>query len=76
MEVKAWTFKDGMLAPQCAGLIHSDFEKKFIKADIISYENYIQYNGEQGARNAGKIRSEGKNYIMQDGDICHFKFGK
>nr|WP_318026759.1 DUF933 domain-containing protein [Mycoplasmopsis bovis] len=54
------------LAPQCAGLIHSDFEKKFIKADIISYENYIQYNGEQGARNAGKIRSEGKNYIMQD----------
>ncbi|WP_338822929.1 redox-regulated ATPase YchF [Mycoplasmopsis felifaucium] len=76
MEVKAWVFKDGMLAPACAGIIHSDFENKFIKADIISYEDYIAYNGEQGVRAAGKIRSEGKNYVMKDGDICHFKFGR
>lgn len=76
MEVKAWVFHDGMLAPACAGIIHSDFEKKFIKADVISYQDYIDNNGELGARNAGKIRSEGKNYVMQNGDICHFKFGK
>ncbi|WP_029513211.1 redox-regulated ATPase YchF [Mycoplasmopsis primatum] len=76
MEVKSWVFKNGMYAPQCAGIIHSDFEKKFIKADVIKYEDYVKYNGEQGVRAAGKIRSEGKNYIMQDGDICHFKFGK
>lgn len=76
MEVKAWVYKNGMLAPQCAGIIHSDFEKNFIKADVISYEDYIKYNGEIGAHNAGKVRSEGKNYIMHDGDICHFKFSK
>ncbi|UUM19090.1 redox-regulated ATPase YchF [Mycoplasma sp. 1018B] len=75
-EARAWVYKNGMLAPQCAGIIHSDFEKKFIKADIISYEDYINYNGEIGSKNAGKIRSEGKNYLMNDGDICHFKFGK
>lgn len=76
MEVKAWVYKKGSYAPKCAGIIHSDFEKKFIKADIISYEDYIKYNGELGAKSAGKMRSEGKNYVMQDGDICHFKFGK
>ncbi|UUM20112.1 MULTISPECIES: redox-regulated ATPase YchF [unclassified Mycoplasma] len=76
VEVRAWVYQKGWAAPKCAGVIHSDFEKKFIKADIISYQDFIDYNGEQGARNAGKLRSEGKNYIMQDGDICHFKFGK
>ncbi|VEU77044.1 redox-regulated ATPase YchF [Mycoplasmopsis columbina] len=76
VEVRAWVYKNGMQAPQCAGIIHTDFEKKFIKADVISFEDFINLGGENGARNAGKIRSEGKNYIMQDGDICHFKFGK
>ncbi|WP_027120671.1 redox-regulated ATPase YchF [Mycoplasmopsis lipofaciens] len=76
IEVKAWVFHNGMFAPQCAGIIHTDFEKKFIKADVISYDDYIKYEGELGAKNNGKIRSEGKNYIMQDGDVCHFKFGK
>ncbi|MGP1451719.1 MAG: redox-regulated ATPase YchF [Metamycoplasmataceae bacterium] len=76
LEVRAWVYKKGSLAPKCAGIIHSDFEKKFIKADIISYQDYIDYNGENGAKSAGKLRSEGKNYIMQDGDVCHFKFGK
>ncbi|VEU74858.1 GTP-binding and nucleic acid-binding protein YchF [Mycoplasmopsis citelli] len=76
VEVRAWVYHKGWAAPKCAGVIHSDFEKKFIKADVISYQDFIDNNGEQGARNAGKLRSEGKNYIMQDGDVCHFKFGK
>ncbi|VEU77925.1 redox-regulated ATPase YchF [Mycoplasmopsis columbinasalis] len=76
VEVRAWVFKSGSFAPQCAGIIHSDFENKFIKADIISYQDFITFGGELGARNAGKIRSEGKNYVVQDGDVCHFKFGK
>ncbi|MCT4469406.1 redox-regulated ATPase YchF [Mycoplasma sp. HS2188] len=76
IEVRAWVFNDGMLAPQCAGIIHSDFEKKFIKADIISYDDFVTFGSENAVKAAGKIRSEGKNYIMQDGDICHFKFGK
>ena len=73
-EVKAWTFKKGMKAPACAGIIHSDFEKGFIKAEVISYEDYIKYNGEKGAKEAGKLRLEGKEYEMQDGDICLFRF--
>lgn len=76
VEVRAWVFNDGMLAPQCAGIIHSDFENKFIKADIISYDDFISYGSEANVKAAGKIRSEGKNYIMKDGNICHFKFGK
>lgn len=76
VEVRAWVYKKGMLAPQCAGIIHSDFEKKFIKAEVISYNDFIENNGELGAKAAGKMRQEGKNYIMQDGDICHFRFGK
>ncbi|WLP85358.1 redox-regulated ATPase YchF [Mycoplasma seminis] len=76
VEARAWVYHKGWLAPKCAGVIHTDFEKKFIKADVISYEDFIEYNGEQGAKNAGKLRSEGKNYVMKDGDICHFKFGK
>lgn len=73
-EVKAWTFKKGMKAPECAGLIHSDFEKGFIKAEVISYEDYKKYNGEKGAKENGKMRLEGKDYFMQDGDICLFRF--
>ncbi|VEU70749.1 redox-regulated ATPase YchF [Mycoplasmopsis glycophila] len=76
IEARAWVFHKGWAAPRCAGVIHTDFEKKFIKADVISFADFIEFQGEQGAKNAGKLRSEGKNYIMQDGDICHFKFGK
>ncbi|MGZ9762801.1 redox-regulated ATPase YchF [Mycoplasma sp. 5912] len=76
LEARAWVFHKGWNAPKCAGVIHSDFEKKFIKAEVISYNDYINYQGELGAKNAGKMRSEGKSYIMQDGDVCHFKFGK
>ncbi|WP_435130616.1 redox-regulated ATPase YchF [Mycoplasma sp. 6243] len=76
LEARAWVFYKGWNAPKCAGVIHSDFEKKFIKAEVISYNDYINYQGELGAKNAGKMRSEGKSYIMQDGDVCHFKFGK
>lgn len=76
IEVRAWVFNNGMLAPQCAGIIHSDFENKFIKADIINYDDFIAYGSEAAVKAAGKIRSEGKNYVMKDGDICHFKFNK
>lgn len=76
IEVRAWVYKDGMSAPECAGIIHSDFQNKFIKAEIISYNDFIENNGEIGAKNSGKMRLEGKSYIMQDGDICHFRFGK
>ena len=74
MEVKAWTFKKGMKAPECAGIIHSDFEKGFIRAEVISYDDYVENDGEKGAKEAGKMRLEGKEYEMQDGDICHFRF--
>ncbi len=73
-EVKAWTFKKGMKAPQCAGIIHSDFEKGFIKAEVISYSDFYHYQSEKAVQEAGKKRLEGKEYIMQDGDICHFRF--
>lgn len=73
-EAKAWTYKKGMKAPECAGIIHSDFEKGFIRAEVISYEDYVKYGGEKGAKEAGKMRLEGKEYVMQDGDICHFRF--
>ena len=73
-EVKAWTFKKGMKAPACAGIIHSDFERGFIKAEVISYDDYIKYDGEKGAKENGKLRLEGKEYEMQDGDICLFRF--
>ena len=75
-ETKAWTFKNGQNASQCAGIIHSDFEKKFIKAEIIKYNDYILYNGEKGCRENGKINIEGKNYLMQDGDVCFFRINK
>ncbi|WP_213471860.1 redox-regulated ATPase YchF [Staphylococcus simulans] len=73
-EVRAWTFKKGMTAPQCAGIIHTDFERGFIRAEVTSYDDYVENNGEQGAKEAGKMRLEGKEYIMQDGDVVHFRF--
>ena len=73
-EVRAWTFVKGMKAPQCAGIIHSDFERGFIRAETISYDDYVKFGGEQGCRDAGKIRSEGKDYLVQDGDLMNFLF--
>ena len=73
-EVRAWTIYKGDTAPQAAGAIHTDFEKGFIKADTIAYEDFIKYGGEAGAKEAGKMRMEGKDYIVQDGDVMHFKF--
>ena len=73
-EVRAWTFKQGMTAPQCAGIIHTDFERGFIRAEVTSYEDYVQHGVENGAKEAGRQRLEGKDYIMQDGDIVHFRF--
>ncbi len=75
-ETRAWTIKKETLAPQAAGVIHSDFEQGFIRAETISYSNFIEYGGEQKAREAGKLRSEGKNYKVQDGDILNFLFSK
>ena len=74
MEVKAWTYHKGWKAPQCAGVIHTDFEKGFIRAEVIKYEDYIQYGSESAVRDAGKLAIEGKDYIVQDGDIMHFRF--
>ena len=73
-EVKAWTFKKGMKAPACAGLIHSDFERGFIRAEVISYNDLIECGSENAVKEKGKMRLEGKEYFMQDGDICHFRF--
>jgi len=73
-EVRAWTIPIGATAPQAAGKIHTDFEKGFIRAEIIGYDDYIAGNGEQGAKDAGKWRLEGKDYIVQDGDVIHFRF--
>jgi GTP-binding protein YchF len=74
MEVKAWTIPVGAKAPQAAGVIHTDFERGFIKAETVGYSDYIAGNGEAGARAAGKLRLEGKDYVVQDGDVMHFKF--
>ncbi|MEE0684273.1 MAG: redox-regulated ATPase YchF [Bacilli bacterium] len=73
-EVRAWTFKKGMNAKQCAGIIHTDFEKGFIRAEVMSYEDLVKYGNELKVKEAGRARLEGKDYIMQDGDICHFRF--
>ncbi|MGB1426949.1 MAG: redox-regulated ATPase YchF [Cycloclasticus sp.] len=73
-EVRAWTIKQGATAPQAAGVIHTDFEKGFIRAEITAYEDFVEYNGEQGAKEAGKLGVQGKDYIMQDGDVTHFRF--
>lgn len=73
-EVRAWTFTDGMKAPECAGIIHTDFQRGFIKAEVMSYEDLINYGSELKVKEAGKTRIEGKEYFMQDGDICYFRF--
>ncbi|MGB0664516.1 MAG: redox-regulated ATPase YchF [Pontibacterium sp.] len=73
-EVRAWTVKVGATAPQAAGVIHTDFEKGFIRAEVIGYDDYIEFKGESGAKEAGKWRLEGKEYIVKDGDVVHFRF--
>ncbi len=73
-EVRAWTIPIGATAPQAAGVIHTDFERGFIRAEVIAYEDFIEYGGESGAREAGKLRLEGKDYIVRDGDVVHFRF--
>ncbi len=73
-EVRAWTVKKGATAPEAAGVIHTDFEKGFIRAEVISYDDFITYNGEQKSKEAGKMRLEGKEYTVQDGDVMHFRF--
>lgn len=73
VETRAWTIGVGTKAPQAAGVIHTDFEKNFIRAEVISYNDFVEFGGESGARDKGKLRIEGKEYIMQDGDICHFR---
>ena len=73
-EVRAWTYEKGWKAPQCAGVIHTDFEKGFIRAEVIKYEDFLQYGSEAAVKEAGKLGVEGKEYIVQDGDIMHFRF--
>lgn len=73
-EVRAWTIPIGAKAPAAAGVIHTDFERGFIKAEVMSYDDYVEFGGEKGCRDNGKLRLEGKEYVMQDGDIVHFKF--
>jgi len=73
-EVRAWTVAVGATAPQAAGVIHTDFEKGFIRAEVIAYDDYIACKGEQGAKETGKMRLEGKEYIVKDGDVMHFRF--
>ena len=73
-EVRAWTIPNGATAPQSAGVIHTDFERGFIRAEVIAFNDFVQYKGEQGAKDAGKWRLEGKEYIMHDGDVVHFRF--
>lgn len=73
-EVRAWTVEKGATAPQAAGKIHTDFERGFIRAEVVAYDDFVKYNGEQGARAAGRLRLEGKEYIVKDGDVMHFLF--
>ena len=73
-EARAWTVTRGMSAPQAAGVIHTDFEKGFIRAETVGYGDYVTGKGEQGAKEAGKFRLEGKDYVVQDGDVLHFRF--
>ncbi len=74
IEVRSWTIRKNTKAPQAAAVIHNDFEKGFIRAEVISYEDYIEYQGEAGCKNAGKMRLEGKEYVVNDGDVMHFRF--
>ncbi|MDQ0220951.1 redox-regulated ATPase YchF [Peribacillus cavernae] len=73
-EVRAWTFRNGMKAPQCAGIIHTDFERGFIRAEIVSYDDLLAAGSHNAAKEAGKVRLEGKEYVVQDGDVIHFRF--
>jgi ribosome-binding ATPase YchF (GTP1/OBG family) len=73
-EVRAWTIQIGDTGPQAAGVIHTDFERGYIRAQTIAYDDFIQYRGEQGAKDAGKMRAEGKEYVVKDGDVLHFLF--
>ena len=73
-EARAWTITKGTKGPQAAGVIHTDFERGFIRAETISYEDYVKYSGEAGARDAGRLRLEGKEYVVADGDVMHFRF--
>jgi hypothetical protein len=73
-EVRAWTVQVGATAPQAAGVIHTDFERGFIRAEVTSFADYIAGGGEQGAKEAGKLRLEGKDYVVRDGDVMHFRF--
>jgi ribosome-binding ATPase YchF (GTP1/OBG family) len=73
-EARAWTIHKGDTAPQAAGVIHGDFEKGFIRAETIAFDDYVKFNGEAGARDAGKLRSEGKEYVVHDGDVMNFRF--
>jgi hypothetical protein len=73
-EVRAWTIHKGWKAPQAAGVIHTDFEKGFIKAEVIGYDDYVKYGSEAAAREAGRLRIEGKEYLVKDGDVMHFRF--
>ena len=73
-ECRAWTFKKGMKAPECAGIIHSDFERGFIKAEVMSFGDLKELGSEKAVKEAGRLRLEGKEYEMQDGDICYFRF--
>jgi len=73
-ETRAWTITRGTRAPQAAGVIHTDFEHGFIRAETIAYDDYVAGGGEAGARDAGKMRLEGKDYVVQDGDVMHFRF--
>jgi len=73
-EVRAWTVRVGATAPEAAGVIHTDFERGFIRAEVIAFDEYIKAKGEQGAKDAGKMRLEGKEYVVRDGDVMHFRF--
>ena len=73
-ETRAWTIKSGSKAPQAAGVIHTDFEKGFIRAEVIAYDDFVSYGSEAKVKEAGKMRVEGKNYIVKDGDVMHFLF--
>ncbi|RDH89749.1 MAG: redox-regulated ATPase YchF [endosymbiont of Seepiophila jonesi] len=73
-EVRAWTISASATAPQAAGVIHTDFERGFIRAEVVAYDDFVEFRGEQGARDAGRLRSEGKEYVVKDGDVIHFRF--
>ena len=73
-EVRAWTVRAGASAPQAAGVIHTDFERGFVRAEVLAYDDYIACQGEAGAKDAGKLRLEGKEYVVQEGDVMHFRF--